>query len=104
MSITTKQKTAIAAVVVAGMMATGAVMFLGRTTEGNESAEHTEAAAHKDNEHHGESSAAKHDDDASHGDKEHHAAAEKGHTVAISIAQATPRSNLARPNKVVRPS
>ncbi|ANA35774.1 Hemolysin D [Ralstonia mannitolilytica] len=78
MSITTKQKTAIAAVVVAGMMATGAVMFLGRTTEGNESAEHTEAAAHKDNEHHGESSAAKHDDDASHGDKEHHAAAEKG--------------------------
>nr|WP_311530190.1 efflux RND transporter periplasmic adaptor subunit [uncultured Ralstonia sp.] len=78
MSITTKQKTAIAAVIVAGMMATGAVMFLGRTTEGNEAGEHSEAAQHKDEEHHGQSSEGKHDDAQKHGDKEHHAASEKG--------------------------
>ncbi|WP_024973240.1 efflux RND transporter periplasmic adaptor subunit [Ralstonia pickettii] len=80
MSITTKQKTAIAVVVAAGMIATGAVMFLGRTTGGSEggreAAEHAELAQHKDNEHHGNASEGKHEDAASHGDKEHHG--EKG--------------------------
>lgn len=78
MSITKKQKAAIAAVVVAGLMATGAIMFLGRTTEGSEAAGHSEAAQHKDAEHHGQSSEGKHYDAASHGDKEHHAATAKG--------------------------
>ncbi|MFS9669960.1 efflux transporter periplasmic adaptor subunit, partial [Klebsiella pneumoniae] len=46
--------------------------------EGNEAGGHSEAAQHKDNEHHGQSSEGKHDDAADHGDKEHHAAAAKG--------------------------
>ncbi|NOL25866.1 efflux transporter periplasmic adaptor subunit, partial [Escherichia coli] len=66
MSITNKQKTAIAALVAAGLIATGTVLFLGRSTEGNESAreaaEHAESAGHQDREHHGEPSQGKHED------------------------------------------
>ena len=82
MSITNKQKTAIAALVAAGLIATGTVLLLGPSTEGNESAreaaEHAESAGHQDREHHGEPSKDKHEDTAAHGDQEHHDAPKKG--------------------------
>lgn len=82
MSITNQQKTAIAVLVAAGLIATGTVLFLGRSTEGNgsarQAAEHAESAGHQDREHHGEPSKDKHEDTAAHGDQEHHDAPKKG--------------------------
>ncbi|WP_367395207.1 efflux RND transporter periplasmic adaptor subunit [Cupriavidus sp. Agwp_2] len=82
MAITKKQRAAIAAIVIAGILGTGTVLLTGRTS-GNEEgehghAEHAEAKGHDDGEHHGHAAMEGHADDKGHADEEHHEAAKKG--------------------------
>ncbi|QEZ48740.1 efflux RND transporter periplasmic adaptor subunit [Cupriavidus oxalaticus] len=72
MAISNKQKAAIAAIVLVGSVATGAVLLTGRSAP-DEHGGHSEAKGHSDGEHHG-SNEADHKDDKAHADGEHHEA------------------------------
>ncbi len=82
MAITTKQKAAIAAIIIAGLLGSIAVLLTGRTSgngeEGHGHAEHAEAKGHDDAEHHGQAAKEGHADDKGHTDEEHHEATKKG--------------------------
>ncbi|WP_454754833.1 hypothetical protein [Cupriavidus basilensis] len=83
MAISKKQKAAIAAMIIVGVLASGAVLFTGRSSpgsgeEGHGHAEHPEAQGHQDDEHHGPTAKKGHKDDNAHADEEHHEAAKKG--------------------------
>ncbi|WP_354677274.1 efflux RND transporter periplasmic adaptor subunit [Cupriavidus plantarum] len=71
MPILKKQMAAIAAIVLVGGIATGAVLLSGGSGQ-EEQSEHTEAKGHADGEHHGKKADASHDDDRAHADGEHH--------------------------------
>ncbi|MGH8787331.1 MAG: efflux RND transporter periplasmic adaptor subunit [Cupriavidus necator] len=82
MAISKKQKAAIAAMIVVGVLASGALLLTGRSTENGEEghghAEHDEAKGHEDAEHHGTTSKNGHEDDKTHADEEHHEPVKKG--------------------------
>lgn len=76
LNISKKQGTAIAAIVVAGVVL-GAAILSGKTSkapegDGHGHGSHVEAKGHKDDEHHGKPGEDKHDHDEKHADGEHH--------------------------------
>ena len=92
MSITTKQKAVIGAIVVIGALATGGVLLMGGQSGGGVDehgrGEHAEAKGHADAEHHGAGKAAGHDEATGHDDEDHHEAGPKGpHGGQASTAQ-----------------
>lgn len=85
MAMTKKQRAAIAALIIAGILGTAAVLLTGRSGGSGEDghghaehAEHAEAKGHDDGEHHGQAAKEGHADEAEHADEEHHEAAQKG--------------------------
>lgn len=82
MAISKKQKAAIAAIIIAGLLGSIAVLLTGRTSgnseEGHEHAEHAEAKGHGDAEHHGQAADEGHANGKAHADEEHHEAVKKG--------------------------
>ncbi|MBY4949492.1 efflux RND transporter periplasmic adaptor subunit [Cupriavidus respiraculi] len=82
MTTSKKQRTAIAAIILAGVLGIAAVLLTGRTTGHDEGghghAEHSEAKEHDDSEHHGHAAEKGHADADEHADEEHHEAPTKG--------------------------
>lgn len=77
-----KSRTVIAIVLIVGALLLALILFAGKgatpaPSGDKDGAKHSEAAAHADGEHHGESGAAKHDDDQAHRDAEHHGTSDK---------------------------
>ncbi|MGO4391447.1 efflux RND transporter periplasmic adaptor subunit [Variovorax sp. M-6] len=92
MTLSNKQKVAIAAIVILGALAGAAMLMTGRSPDSADAGHghgHEETAGHDDEEHHGKEAAAGHKEPEGHGDKEHaHGAKEeKQERVELSAGQ-----------------
>lgn len=90
MTLSNKQKVAIAAIVILGALAGAAMRMTGGSPESAGAGHgHEEAAGHDDHEHHGKESAAGHKESQGHGDKAnaHGATEEKQERVELSAGQ-----------------